>query len=535
MEKLLAHEKTLWVTALFLLLVGYLSVFAVINFIGLPWFMGADTYGDTLVAQYMWEQKTLFPEGWVFGNQYYVIATPVLAALFYGLTGSMNFAMALATTAMTAFLLLALWWMLHPFLSFGQILAAAVALVAAALSMDLYCKLEAQLLFVMASYYACYLLTIFVVWGDYLHGLFCKKRLLCPGFLLGLVLSFATGMQSLRQTCIMALPLLAFEVLRILGMFLLPGQISRSWKPTVRALGAVAANLAGLLAIRALDVPSSTIYGSVELVSPDQFSRHLENIVLAVGQITGLSYLDNYGPTWFMLLFCFGTIAVTVLNLAVAGYQWVRHREAAKAVAPLDVLTALCVLSLLAVLSSSLVLSIELRSVYLFMWYVLISLSVVSLLKRLSWSWGKRAVAAALCVLALFNLYGSYVSNMRTSLLKPINVWYQVACELMNQDFELLYGRWDFANMVAGYTDGKVTSGAWYGSPYQVLGYINAQDLYEPEDNDRAVYLIRDAELEDSMRIAEERGAQLTLVRQFWGVALYTSSEQLMYLPENPA
>ena len=153
---------------------------------------------------------------------------------------------------------------------------------------------------------------------------------------------------------------------------------------------------------------------------------------------------------------------------------------------------------------------------------------MVSLLKRLSRNWGKRAVAAALCLLSLFNLYASYAPNVRTALHKPVNVCYQIACELMNQDFDLLYGRWDYANMVAGYTDGKVVSGAWYGAPFRILGYINAQDLYTPEDNARAVYMIRDEELTDAFRIAEERGAELTLVRQFTGMALYTSSIQLM-------
>ena len=37
------------------------------------------------------------------------------------------------------------------------------------------------------------------------------------------------------------------------------------------------------------------------------------------------------------------------------------------------------------------------------------------------------------------------------------------------------------------------------------------------------------------MRVAEEQGAQLTLVRQFDGAALYTSSKQLMQpAPETP-
>ena len=81
--------------------------------------------------------------------------------------------------------------------------------------------------------------------------------------------------------------------------------------------------------------------------------------------------------------------------------------------------------------------------------------------------------------------------------------------------------------MVAGYTDGKVISGAWY-SLLQPLGYINPQDLYAPEDNERAIYLVLDSELELFIASAEEKGAQLTLVRQFDDVALYTSTLQLM-------
>ena len=238
-------KKNGWAYILLVLLLGYLTAFSIINFVGLPWFIGADTYGDTLIARYIWEQKSIFPEGWVYGNQYYVIATPVLAALFYGLTGSMNLAMALATSTMTVFLLFALWWMLRPFLSRTQILLTEVTLVSAALAMNLYYKLEAQLLFVMASYYACYLLTILVVWGDYLHCLFLKKKLLCPSFLLGLFLSFTTGMQSLRQTCIMVLPLLAFEGLRVLAMIFRKAQWT--WAPTLRTIGCAVSNLAGLL------------------------------------------------------------------------------------------------------------------------------------------------------------------------------------------------------------------------------------------------------------------------------------------------
>ena len=104
-----------WRAILLVLLGLYLLAFCIINFIGFGDFVSADMYSDSLLARYMWEQKSLFPEGWVFGNQYYVIATPVVAALFYGLTGSMNLAMILATTAMGLGLLISFWWMVRPF------------------------------------------------------------------------------------------------------------------------------------------------------------------------------------------------------------------------------------------------------------------------------------------------------------------------------------------------------------------------------------------------------------------------------------
>ena len=70
-----------------------LLMYAQLNFGGFARYCNADVYADSQVAVRMWEQKSLFPEGWLFGNQFYVLATPVLSALLYGLTGSANVAM----------------------------------------------------------------------------------------------------------------------------------------------------------------------------------------------------------------------------------------------------------------------------------------------------------------------------------------------------------------------------------------------------------------------------------------------------------
>ena len=150
-----------------LALLAFLAVFAVLNFRYEQVFCDGDVYTDMALSREIWRQKSLFPSNWIFGNQYYVVATPVLAALFYGLTGSMNLAMGLATTVMGLLVLLSLDWMLRPFVRRrGHRLIALLMLCAAAMGTRLLLEPEGQLFFVMASYYACYLITLFLVFGD---------------------------------------------------------------------------------------------------------------------------------------------------------------------------------------------------------------------------------------------------------------------------------------------------------------------------------------------------------------------------------
>ena len=63
------HERAFSLIIILVLLV-YFAVFAIVNFAGFAYFCNADMYEDTLVARLMWEQKTLFPENYIFGNQY---------------------------------------------------------------------------------------------------------------------------------------------------------------------------------------------------------------------------------------------------------------------------------------------------------------------------------------------------------------------------------------------------------------------------------------------------------------------------------
>ena len=97
-----------------LLFVAYVIGIVVVNFSGRAAF-SYDIYSDALLAKYMVEDCSLFPDGWTFGNQVDVVATPVLAAVFYAVVQDTYIAMVRATCVMAVFCVAAFIWCVRPF------------------------------------------------------------------------------------------------------------------------------------------------------------------------------------------------------------------------------------------------------------------------------------------------------------------------------------------------------------------------------------------------------------------------------------
>ena len=75
----------------------------------------------------------------------------------------------------------------------------------------------------------------------------------------------------------------------------------------------------------------------------------------------------------------------------------------------------LLLISLAAVIAASMVTSLSIRSVYLFTYFPLMALSIVLVMERLRPA-RRHAVALLLCILALGNLYASYLPSAREAL-----------------------------------------------------------------------------------------------------------------------
>ena len=511
-------EKGLSVLAI-LVMACYFAVFAVINFKCFARFCEQDMYADTLVAKMMWEQKSLLPLGYVFGNQLYVVATPVLAALFYGLTGSPNTAMALATTVMSALIMLSFFWLLRPVVKRGISLAcAALMLVACAFGDKLVNQEMGQLLFILCSYYACYLITLFVVLGDYTRSA-ADPGLRPLTLTLSLLLCFATGMQSLRQTCIMVLPILAFEGLRLLLGFRKQGKAIFCCRKLslFRALAYASANLAGLLFAKLFPLHQYTIFDA----APDSFSQRLSDVYVAFRDVAGFGWAGPEHP-FFILLLAF-QLALLFGALALQLRQ-IRRPSA------LSDLWWLLLISIAAVTAAALLTSLRIRAVYLFMYYPLLALSVALVLEQV----GPRlrcTVSLALCLLSLANLYCSYIPSVRSALAPREEPLEQISAWAVENGYELVYGNHtSVAPGIAAYSDGALVAGCWDEEiMFKAKPYLNIQNIYSLEDVERAIFVFTPWELDYAQEAAMNAGAELTFQGRYGELSVYTSTEQLMY------
>ena len=505
---------------LLLSIAAFFAVFTVADLCYLPRLIDGDIYADMLLAREIWRQKALFPANWVYGNQYYTVATPVLAALFYGLTGSMNTAMALATAMMSALIVLSFCWMLRPFVRRSSTVPAALlTFLAAPMAYDMLQQPQGQLFFTLASYYACYLIVLCLVFGDYARSALLPEQGARPAALaLALALSFLTGMQSLRQTLIMVFPILGVEALRLLRR--------RSRRATLlRALGYAVANAAGYLCMELLQVPTHSIYGEVRL-SGSGLGGRLLAVWHAVRAVTGLDAALFQPPMAFFLPFF-------LLSVALAVWGGIRLFRRRRETPGLWLLALLCALSLAGVLAAGVAVEIHMREIYLFVWYLLLALLLAGLWEGLREKWLPAAVAA-LCLLSLGDLYCSYGSSLRMARERDPAPAVAFCEDAEAAGIRLVYGDWETIPKLLVWSDGKITGGFWDEPLFQIRGSINLLDIYAPEDNDHALYVIGPWGREETERYIREQGASFEVFGEYGPWIAYRIDRQLMHPEGEP-
>lgn len=527
-------REKIFSVVLTVLLLGFVGMVFYINFSINPEYYDGDIYNDINYAKEAWKAKSLFPKDWIFGNQTYVVATPVLAALFYGITGNGFTAMAIASSIMTVLILLTYDWMTRTLFSYNERTAGFLFMIGFLLLKAHVATSQQgiQAFFTMASYYACYLINAFIVYGCYVRirqGKFTGKHII-PA-IIGVALSFGTGMQSLRQTAVMALPLVACEVLLIIIYSAKDKRFAISYSTLFSAIVFIA-NIAGLVAMRFIEINQNSIYGTTAFVSSfKDFFRKLFLNMESVALTFGLDALELrvrlVASIPFLLIILIGFI------LCVKDYIKNKCNEQGR-----FVLVMLLTLGCVSVFAAGVLTDVVNRALYYFMIYpllaVCVSYIIVKFEKKRDILFSVVAVFAAGMI--IFRTAGA-VEEIKAGKDKNSTA-HQIANYMLDNGYDTIYSVFGLSGVMDGAENVVVASGDKIhlvqfknvdsSKPMKPVEYLCVKDGYKQWDNSKSLYLLRDHELPKVKKIAEKYDVTMTEKARFGdGLYLYSMSENI--------
>lgn len=519
LAKRLVSVKTLLCAALAAIACVYFLGILYINISRNPSFYSPDMYSDICYAMKAWEEKSLFPEGWVFGNQVYVAATPVLAALFYGITSRPVLAMAAAATLMGFACVASFSWMLKPAFSKTEDRLLCIVIF---MSLPLFCgdairdENGWQLLFTMCSYYACYAITTFLAFGCYIRFGSGSTGRIKAILALTCLLSFAMGIQSLRQTAVMAAPLLAAAALQMIVRVVRRETVFT--KQTGAALAVSGANVLGVVCKHFLPIRQTEIFGKVGLSGMSE--------ILSGIRESGKTLLSLFGSREDpVLLLC--VLLACLLAVGLLIYRMVKSETSDKEV----LLFALMGMSVLAVWGAEVFTTMSVRGIYYFMLYPLVAMAVVYVYS------GRKTVVrlATVGVLAVTLLYPCGY-DLYWSCVEADSAWENeniaISDYLLDNGYTTVFSAWNHGEDVAIASNCQIQAGFWItpDRPFESVRYLCDPSIYDAEP-EKCAYLFRgEAAAEIGVAEAESQGTELGLLNHFpeSDTYVYAASENLM-------
>ena len=440
-------KKKDWLSSLLMLGICLFALSAVwINFHSSQWYT-FDMYADASFAALAAKEGTLFPADWVFGNQLSVIATPALAAILIPLVHDSVTAISLATCVMLTLILTAFYWCCKPFFSRRALMAGLFALSGGTVlgSGAATCENGMQILYTMASFYACYVwVFLFHVgaWMRLLNG----RRLSFLLWVIVLAADLALGMQSLREMLILHIPLFGLSLLLLLFPLFENENPKRAGCCVRFAAASMAANLAGFFLRGALPIRVSPDYGKPQLrLHGPELVMGLRSSLNAFSEQAGLHYFRSNAKWW-------GLAILGLFLLALVLWALIRglHRREQNSLPVI-----LCVCSLAAVFVVCAV-YFRARPIYYFVWYVTVPYTLAYLTDSLTQKRWKNVLCMGLLLCGL----GSYVYNYYPDLKhyeEEQHYYGEIVDTLTDNGVTVIYGDYQ-APVIAACSHGKITA-----------------------------------------------------------------------------
>lgn len=515
-------SEKIFTVILTILLFVFLGLVFYVNLSCNPEYYDGDIYADIKYAKEAWNAKSLFPSNWIFGNQTYVVATPVLAALLFGIIGNGITAMAIASCIMTVLIVLSYNWMTRTIFSYNERMSGFLFFVA----VGLFCghvattRIIWQLFFTMASYYACYLITAFIVFGCYIRikqKNFKKLHLLFAA--VGVTLSFATGMQSLRQTAVMTLPLIACEALLIIIDLVKKKRLVFS-KSTAFTATISIANLAGIVVMKYIKINQHMgIKTNGFISSADELIRNTKNSIGYAIHSLGISGANLYtniaaSAVFFIIIF---------LGIFFCTKKYIKNGFKS---CGSFMLMFLFFLACAAVFASGCLINIDGHPSYYFMIYPLLAICVAYLVHQ-----SKSKNFIILTVISVFVAVMLCTNTVKT--IREVqndknaeNSAYQISEYMLDNGYENLYAVFGLNQTIKGSENIVVASNDKIriiqfkrldcDTPLKPVEYLRTEDEYLA-DNQKSIYIFRGNDYDEAQRLAEKYEVEMTLLKTFDG------------------
>ncbi|MCM1325195.1 MAG: hypothetical protein NC094_05790 [Bacteroidales bacterium] len=453
-------REKFWKCAVFLLLVVYLGMFAYLNLAKYTQHVDSDIAAEALLAREIWTEKTLTPDDWLGSTERYIFGMPAIAAVFYGITGSMTTAVGLACVFIGAVVAGGLYLFLRKLgLSVTPALAAVLALCAIPVNgirnEGQMVPFVALLLFLFAGYYAIHSILMFLTVCFYLHlkkGKAGYREIIGWVLLWGFTLLIALGGQKCLQMVI--LPMIVVEAV---SLFMESDAFARKLpRGRYYATGYVGTMILAYLV-------SSLYKGQADyplfLLSPGEVAERIFITVPATvlegfgiagnARVGGLDSLMQMLVWAFLVLVGYGLFYIFRKKSEVP-----KKQQNALAI----FLTSLGITAFIVAITTA----EPAHNYFLFSWYVaIVTVGILIDCFQKKKAWFADLILLAICVFAVLNVKYTYADAVTTT--DHLKDYEEVADFLIEEGISYGYGEFWDADRISMVRDGAVTMGHCYG------------------------------------------------------------------------
>ena len=408
-------EQRFIIPAIVIFILLYLSSYAWVNFHSPLWY-GMDMFTYSYEGRLMYESRSLFPDDWIYSNQYHIVSSPNVSALFFGLCKDSVTAMAFSTSCFTLLTILSFIWCVNLEISgLGLGLSTLCILGGTIFGYHAATYISGfQVLYTMCSYYGCYLIGILLSVGCWLR-IRDGQRVHWGMLLLVVLLNFALGMQSLREMLILNIPLLLIESGYVVYDWARRKKILLSFllnKSLIFVIALFLAELAGHLFMGLLHVPTTPNIDDLSLnLSLPGLGYSLWASVKNILRISGLAIASD-GLCYLPLSICALIISLFIIWSLVHIIRIKDDRPLAKAIL-FSLISVVCVFGIGVFLMRT-------RDIYYFVYWLLAALSVAYVIDNAQHMFSKPIILLVLIVCAVnycFNfipVFNEYRENNRS-------------------------------------------------------------------------------------------------------------------------